>query len=177
MTQQEYVYALAAVPWGIGMFEVEGMKPRQVKDVGRRLTDMGLVTSVGYRQECRYFADPEAAQEYERELPNIKRQKYLAMRRARHAAKRARILALRPPKPVVEAKPAKPEKAHKKPAWSKEPPSVKFGKPTAGISIPRYTGQKWDKGTPAIIPPHVKITVCPSPPAFGPAAKLLGLGA
>ncbi len=43
---------------------------------------------------------------------------------------------------------------------------------TAGVHINGYIRPSWDKNTPVIVPPDVKITICPSPAVFGPAAKL-----
>jgi hypothetical protein len=183
------LWMLASRPEGVGLHEVEGLTPMQVSQNGTRMP--GAIT-IGYRKQRRIFTDPAHARVYEEALP-ILRKELKAQRNAMYAqiARERKAAEPKPPKPpkpakqpkVKAAKPAKAIKAKtapnnpKKPAWSKDEPSVKFGKPTAGIHIPKYTGPKWDANAPAIIPPHVKVQVIPSPPEFGPAAKLRGIGA
>lgn len=183
------LWALASRPEGVGLHEVEGLTPMQVAQNGTRLP--GVVV-VGYRKQRRIFTDPAHAKVYAEALP-VLRKELKAQQNAKYAqiARTRRAAEPKPPKPAKPAKqpkvktekPAKPLKAKtapnnpKKPAWSKDEPSVKFNQPKPGVHIPRYTGSKWDENTPAIIPPHVKVTVCPSPAEFGPAAKLRGIGA
>jgi hypothetical protein len=108
----------------------------------------------------RYFATSAAAQAFAESFEQTCADRAKAKQRERKARQvEAKRLAARKPKPSGKGK------------------AITIGNPHAAVSIPGYTGPKWDANAPAIIPPHVKVQVIPSPPEFGPAAKLRGIGA
>jgi hypothetical protein len=172
---------------GVAIREIDGWTPIQMHEAFGSLREQGRVVHVGNRHHRRFFADPEAAKRYEAELAQIKAAKKAAVD-AKLAKlkrdKRAAESAIRPPKPrgrppkvklvlVVEADPKlvkvkaeKPPKAPKPPKAIKCDPKPKFGKVTIGVNVPRYTGQKWDKGSPASNPNGVKPQKLPGHPGY-----------
>jgi hypothetical protein len=172
--------ARASKPEGATYLDFPELTHRQVLENARKMPDMYVV---GVRHQARLFVDPEHAAHYEYvALPAIKLEIKRAKRRADWLRQKAREHALKPPKPPkpVKVKAEKPAKPKQQPKPPKAGRPITLGKPKAGIdgvTIKGYTGMKWSVDTPAIVPAHVKVQHIPSPSAFGPAAKLLGIGA
>jgi hypothetical protein len=172
--------ARASKPEGATYLDFPELTHRQVLENARKMPDMFVV---GVRHQARLFVDPEHAAHYEYvALPAIKHEIKRAKRRSDWLREKARLHALKPPKPPkpVKVKAEKPAKPRQPPKPPKAGRPITIGKQTkagiAGVTIKNYTGMKWTPDTPAIVPPHVQVQYIPSPPAFGPAAKLLGIG-
>lgn len=153
-TKRLLVLEHASMPGGVGIDGVPGVTRAQLRDTARHLREEGLLFAVGKREMRRYFTDINAAAEYERDLPakkaKAKKERRLVRDRALRAKKKAEKVQ---PKAAKQPKTPKPAKE-------------------AGVSIKNYGRAPWSKDTPAIVPDHVQVVVCPSPPEFGLAAKL-----
>jgi hypothetical protein len=119
----------------------------------------GKIIAVGYRSERRVFLREEDADVYRRALVIIKQQKRQKHRNTSHERVKQKRAALRAAKQA--SKPAKPEP---KKAEAKE----------VGVTVKHYGKAPWTASTPADYS-KAKVTICPSPPEFGMAAKLRGL--
>ena len=150
----------ASQPDGCNIFDIPGVMAHKVAQNARLMPE---IIAVGYRSQRRLFTDRVAAERYEHTgLPALKAQREEEKRAGRRVKQQAEKA---PPKQPKLPDPAKPVSPH----WRKDPP----------VTIPRYTGQKWDKDKPADYS-RAKLTVYPSHPGYDmryslpPGAKVEG---
>jgi hypothetical protein len=134
-------------PGGCTLHDIPGMTGMQVANNAYGMPD---IYRVGVQCYKRLFTSKAEADEYEGViLPKLKA---AARQHARElAAARFHAKYVPKPRPKKEPKP----KAAPKPV---KRPEV--------VTIPKYTGPKWDKGVPAIQPPHVVKQVLPGHPGY-----------
>lgn len=183
------ILALAARPEGVSLRkgEIPGFTQKQVWNIVTYLRQKNSLHAIGPVGLRRYFVNAADAQRYAMtdaiklgmaarlERDRLRRERDRLRNKANRAAKAGMRKAKEMPKPPKAKAKAKAAAAAKHPGRGK---AITIGKPVVGVHIPNYTGQKWAKDKP--IDGYVKgfkKTICPSPPAFGPAAKLLGVGA
>jgi hypothetical protein len=140
-----------------------GWTNEQFYENGCKMVKHGMLLTVGMRHFRRLFSKAEDAERYAREgLLQAKAKAARAWQERENQLEREQRAAMRKDKPakppvrVVRAKKTKPPK-------------------DAPVKVKHYGRAPWGPETPAIIPPHVKITICPSPSALGLAAKVEGL--
>jgi hypothetical protein len=172
----------ASKPEGCSLYDFPELTLRQVSENARNTPGLYVV---GIRHQARIFADPAHAAFYrDVTLPAIKAAHQKAKRHEKWLRLKARTgpKKIGRPRKVVDAPELQKAPKQAKAKAEKSPKPVKESKPVdnpkqpkAGVNIPKYTGPKFDKNQPVDYS-KAKVTICPSPPAFGPAAKLLGLG-
>lgn len=151
---------LAAREEGVSPVDFE---PDDRRPVGRLLWRLafeqaGGMFRGGNGRSGRYFTSQEAADRFTGSFAEVCKERA----RVKQREAKARCLTAK--------RDGKPKKA--KPSRGKEiqivrpSDSVKFGKPTAGINIPNYTGSKFAKNTPEIRLAHVKVQKCPGHPGY-----------
>ncbi len=145
---------LAARAEGVSTDELTGFDRAIVSRVAwREASERGRVYRAGNGLMVRYFANPADAQRYEGEVETLRKTKREAWSKNYEEERR------RKRRSKTKAPPPRPEVARKK-------------ADQAGVHIKHY-GRGVHKDAPAVTPPGLKVKKCPSPPAFGPAARLL----
>jgi hypothetical protein len=190
------MYPLAARPEGCSRDDLLacGLELSRVLHNMSAWTKRGTVLSAGYGRERRLFVHAEHAQAYVMRLvpssfesPALKRLRQ-ALRRVEAAIVREmqRQQEREPRQPVARRRPrtevARPmgcEAPQAASAASTAEPTPASRQVTAAstVQVPAQTRATWGPDTPVIVPDHIQVQVCPSPPHFGPAAKLYGVGA
>jgi hypothetical protein len=123
----------------------------------------GKIHSVGNRDWRRLFIDPEHAKAYCALLPALKAERAKEIAEARRERNRERSAAQRG--------------MREKPAYAKKPAAASMVAKPKSPTRYHYGHAPWKASDPPIITSETIVTICKSPPAFGPLAKLLGIGA
>lgn len=159
------IYELSNRPQGVGMIDLKEFD--NVAQNMHKCAKSRKLFSVGYRHYFRLFVNQSDADAYRIELLAIQ-----SVRRRHRKSQRVKEKQEEPKQ--SRPKPVKQPKAPKAPKPGKELIAKEKVAKSANVHIPKLGKAPWDKNTIADYS-KAKITICPSPPAFGLAAKLMSL--
>ena len=140
----------ASRPGGCCAADLPEWTRRQVGNNACGLVAEGRLISIGALKVRRFFTSQADADAYAAQLPEVRKAQQEAYRERARQANVQRMAKRRAGQSNAQQKAAA------------EPP-VKLAESKV----------KW-KDQPAVVPAHVKVQKCPSPPHFGPAARLWG---